>query len=190
MIKLIQALLAVSLISSPAIGQVIAGIAFNYEEESAKNNTTDAEVQVTRQTFNLGVGYRFTSGVFTGAKYYQKNTISDTSVTIAGVTTTTTSKELTTGMGVTLGYYADNGFLIQGSYILEPQRESSSTDYYGGDGIMADIAYRFAMGDFAFGPQLTYTSFTYKKEKSAGVESDVDFTQTHMLPMLAAWMTF
>lgn len=80
--------------------------------------------------------------------------------------------------------------MFQVSYLLEPTESDGTDEYYGGSGTVFDIAYRFEAGSFSFGPQLTQASFTYKKHKTLGVETDIDFTYTHLLPMLGFWLNF
>ena len=174
-----------------AAAGIMLHLGFNYEEEKKEDSGTPANLQTTRQTLNVGCGFVMDTGLFIGLKYFQKNIIADQSSTSGSVTTTTTTKELTTGSGPTLGFYTTNGLVAQASFLLfNPEHEDSTTLYSGGEAQIYDIAYRFSVGEFSFGPQLTFSSFSYRKADTNGIKSDINISESHMLPMLAFWLGF
>ncbi|SMF04616.1 hypothetical protein [Pseudobacteriovorax antillogorgiicola] len=187
-IKLLLVLAMLHPLSAKA--EILTHLGFNYEEEKVDQGSV-GEVQQTRQTLNLGIGYLFDFGLFLGLKYYQKNVINDLTVTVASTTVTTSTKDLTSGSGMTLGYYVDFGLVLQYSYLFQdPKRESADVTYSGGTASVIDLAYVYWIGNFAFGPQLTQTTFTYEEQEDAGVVTEIDITHTHLMPMIALWFKF
>lgn len=183
-------LLWLALFSSPMYGQALFHMGINYEDESVKDNTTDTSVTITRQIGTADLGVLISPNFYLGLKYYHKNEINDQTIDIAGIKTTTSTSTLTNGAGIGLGFYTAVGPMIQLSYILEPKQDDGTTEYSGGSGTIIDLGYRFGTDGFSFGPKLTQTSFTYKKQAIAGVETEIDITQSHLLPMLGFWFVF
>lgn len=169
--------------------------AFTYQESYEENGDT-GEIKSSLQILNIGAGYAFEWGLFCGAKYFSDTrSVATTVKTSTTESTTTTVRTYLKGYGLNVGYLADMGLCIGASYLfLNPEKRTSSAKFYGGSAEIYDIGYRFVFGgdEYAIGPQVTMSKFTYKQTKSAGVESDLDgsWYDQDILPYISMWVFF
>lgn len=181
--------------SSSALAAKDRFMAFNlgllYDSSSVESSGGD-QTQ-TRTVINFHGGFFPFGGFIVGVRHFQVGIDSSvTTNTSATTTTTVTASTTTSGTGIHVGYYAESGFLIQGSYLFNPEFKTSGVSYYGGSAYVADAGWMWTMGDFGFGAQLTYSNFIFKKAKIDGVESE--FTEDEkwidMFPMGFAALFF
>lgn len=139
-----------------------------------QNNTGEAEVTTTR--YDLRFGYIMDMGLTLGAIY-----ASDTE-------DYGSSDQVTTSYGVSVGYVADQ-FAILGHYFLSSEQDPGS-DAFEGTGIQIDLTYLFEIsGSVAFGPQLSYKSFTWDERADSG-SLDQARKLTRIDPYFQFWFRF
>lgn len=143
----------------------------------------------------LGLGYQWSSNLYLGLHHLNDTRNQEIITEASGVKTVTASdKNLRTGTGVTFGYHANSGLMLDASFLFyNVHSRSGTTVLYGGNGAVFDLAYRFKLGSsFALGPQVSMTSLQYKKQKVDGVTSSLSGTwrEQYVLPYLAMWLYF
>lgn len=91
-----------------------------------------------------------------------------------------------------MGYHASVGLTLDVSYLFfKVKNRSGSDSLLGGYALTYDLGYRVKIGSsFAVGPQVSMTTFSYEKEKTDGVTSDLKGTwrEQHVLPYVAFWI--
>ena len=165
------------------------GLTFSQESQESENGDRSTDVN----KINAHAGFFPLGGFIVGLKYYSETTAnSSTSIVNQTTSSTTTTTATTTGMGLHVGFYADNGFTFGLSYLIAPTYERTGLQYFGGSGMIAEAGWCWEWGDFGFGAQLVYSSLSFAKYKVNGVEADFteDEKWVEMEPMGFAALFF
>lgn len=174
--------------SSSAFAAKDKFLAFNlgliYSQSAAESASGDTTIATSGLNGHAGV-FIF-HGLIVGLRYYSVTTNTSTTEELTTTTTATvTSTQVTSGYGLHVGYYAESGFTVGGAYLFSPEYKTTDVLYDGGSGIVFDAGWRWEIGDFGFGAQLTYSQMIYSDFKIAGVEGE--FTEnekfTSLTPM-------
>lgn len=133
---------------------------YNNSSETSPGESGEAKLNI----YDLKLGYMYTSAVYLGALYTMRATQAE-------------ADSKGTAMGLTVGYYGQNGFFINGSYILS----ATFGDFKEGMGPQIDLGYVDSISSaFYLGVQLSYRSISYKKSDTAEIDKH---TITETLPM-------
>lgn len=138
------------------------------------------------------IGYVWANNLHLGLRHSNETQKVEVITKNDGMTTVSASdSSVRTGTGLVAGYHAANGLSLDVSYLaLNVKNRMGSDSLLGGYALSYDLGYRIKVGSFAVGPQLSMTTFYYKKEKSGGVTSNLEGTwrEQHVLPYLALWI--
>ena len=193
--RYIGALFALILFSEPVFAKGQKFLSFNLGLALAQTSREDSEGDntVDKQVINFHGGFFPFGGLIVGLRHYQSTTTSSTTTILTGSTKQTESTTyVTSGSGIHVGYYAQSGFIIGGSYLFNPTYKSEGTEHFGGSATVLDAGWIWEVGDFGFGAQLTHSTFIFKKSKVNGVETE--FTKDEkfidILPMGFATLFF
>lgn len=154
---------------------------------------SDASTKDSTTVVQADIGYVWANNFHLGLRHYNETMKSEVIIEQAG-TTSITAKDnsVRTGTGIVLGYHASIGLTLDVSYLFFKVKNRSGTNsLLGGHALNYDLAYRVKIGNsFAVGPQISLTTFSYKKEKTDGVTSDLEGTwrEQHVLPYVAFWI--
>ncbi len=123
--------------------------------------TPGTESKLSFLSISGKVGYTMSSGLYFGGIY-------NTATTTIG--TGTGSETTMGGMGASIGWIHSSGFNIIGSYLLmgSGERNSAPKLEYDGTGMLVDVGYSFMFGNWGFGPQISYASYSFDEVKLAG----------------------
>lgn len=178
--------------------QFVAGLGLLYlqkaDKDVFKDSSSDASA-ATRTDLDLLIGYKMTGGLTFGLRYLNGGVAGSSTTTVDVTSTTSTSKNTTTGYGPAVGWLQDHGgFGVTAAYLLGPASESVVTAAGSeavksvmskGSGLALNLGYHFMFGSVGFGPELSYTTLTFKAAKVNG-EDDPTFssaTETAMTPL-------
>jgi hypothetical protein len=157
----------------------------------------------TKIIYNLGISILMSNGLFIGGKLLNI----DETLTFSSNQSDSESKTeiTTTGYGVTVGYSHQSGFSIAGSYILEPEKETTSSSLNGisansggitlggGSGTIVEAAYYIGQnGNWGLGPAISYMSTSYKEAQvgSTTVKLSETISETLVAPAVSLFMVF
>ena len=192
-------------------------------QESDLDYKLSSSAQVT--SINLGIGLGINGWLFAGLKVLSESggTSANSTNVVDGFDFITASSSndsdvektfttATSGVGLQFGFLPKENFYFLVSYMVSLTRanefkyksnetgtESSFTmDESEGSGLIVDFGWRFRMGAFGLGPQITYKSLSFKKETwkfettsaSSEIEYTVATTETSLEPYLGIWLQF
>lgn len=154
---------------------MILGLAGTQKEEiveqgSPKNSKTKDRVTI----YDVMLGYQFDFGLIVGARYWssEKNT-----------NLSNESGVITSGEGLTLGYFHESGVYVNAGYLIDPSKDydpagtKNDTSYYGGYGVLFGVGYVKMLGQYGLGVNVEQSDVVYKKFKGGdGIEQSLSGT--------------
>ncbi len=137
------------------------------------------------QTYlGLQAGYIFSNNVYVGA-VYNMDTIETSSAIKAKINS----------LGPTVGYYFENGWFVEGSYLLNAtyqQYSSNSDEWNQGTGTQFDIGYIMPVGSaFHVGFQMTSRAIDFKNYNDGTTNnSNISYRLNEVYPMIKLMFIF
>ena len=173
-----------------ASGELIINPAITGSQEESHRGDSTSKDTVIR--LNVGAGTTFGDGYYVGIKYLSsgiENTFDDSA---------DTSKAELHSYGVSVGYYSKASFTLCLSLLINPEYtladDDDSASLKGGTGYLLDIGWRTKINaTWSVGPQLSYTSVTYKKIEVDGSTSNLEggtWSDKQIYPYLGLWLFF
>ncbi len=103
---------------------------FGMAEEFDDQDETSS-LSATGYDLSLGLGYTFSPGIYLGAKYFMNSstTTTESKMDTGAATLTSVDSEsatISSGYGLSLGYYSSIGLHITGTYLIAAVSETKS----------------------------------------------------------------
>jgi len=161
---------------------------FAAQSESRRDGVT---LENTDLQLNINAGKIVTDEFYLGLKYLSST------MDQANDDSSADSKTEFRAFGISGGYFSKNSFSLIFSWLIDPEysiRNSSNLSVLkGGSGYLFDLGWRTRFQQSWFvGPQVTYTSVTYKKVEENGTTTPLDSTWSDksISPYLGLWFLF